>query len=494
MPVFNHVATISTGPHLQGIGALEIVWINGVAKLYVGSTADGGMSVYTVGTGVATYLEQIGYAANRGTAGICDIDVVTVQGQPILIPSGRFDDRVAFHQLGTDGGFDGLSILGASPSLIGNLQDSVTLQVAGKTFMVSSQWGKSGFQAYQIRDDLSLEHKKTFADTAATHAGDITAITSATVAGRSYFFVASALDAGVTCYWMGQWGNIKIRGSIGANDGLGIAAPTALETATVDGKLYLILGSAGSGTISVLRVNNWGSLFIEDHRLDDLNTRFEGVQALEVFSVGNRSFLLAGGSDDGLSLFEINPGGRLSHIESIADQINTTLQDISAITATVVGSTVQVFVAGSETGFTQFTIDLGNIGNARFGTDQDDNITGNSKDELIFGKDGNDILNGGGGNDRIIDGAGVDRMTGGSGNDVFVFIDDGRMDYIMDFTPGKDKIDLSDFSMLYSFGQLQMVQKDYGILLTIGDDRFQIQSDTHQLLIAELTADQFIFA
>lgn len=493
LSVFNHVSTVETGPHLDGISALAHAIITGKTYLYTASKADGGLAAYLLDANGTTFHDQIGAGANRGTYGINDLDVVTINGQEILVPSGSYDDRLAFHKLDSFGDFNGVTILGASPSLIGGLDHSVTLQVAGKTFMVSSQLGQAGFQAYQIRDDLSLEHKSTWGDTTNTYAGDISALTSATLDGRSYFFAASGQDAGVTCYWMGQWGNVKDRGSAGVSDGLWVSAPSALETATVDGKLYLIVGAAGSGTLSVLRVNNWGSLFIEDHVMDALDTRFAGVSALETFSIGNRTFLLAGGSDDGLSLFEMEPGGSLFHIESIPDELNTTLMNVEVISATVINGEVHVFVSGSQAGFTQFTIDMGNIANMKSGTDNDDIINGNGQNDLIAGKDGNDTLDGMGGDDRIIDGAGVDTMTGGAGADVFVFIDDGRMDTITDFEAGTDKIDLRDFPMLYSMGQFDMIQKGYGVLITIGDDRFRIEADSSQLLISDLTTDDFLF-
>ena len=69
-----------------------------------------------------------------------------------------------------------------------------------------------------------------------------------------------------------------------------------------------------------------------------------------------------------------------------------------------------------------------------------------------------------------------------------------RMDDIKDFNPAEDKIDLAQFQMLYSFGQLTFTQKNYGVLLTIGDDRFRIEGHDSQILqVADLTADNILF-
>ena len=128
------------------------------------------------------------------------------------------------------------------------------------------------------------------------------------------------------------------------------------------------------------------------------------------------------GADDGISLFELSADGKLHHMSSIADHHGTTLNNISAITATVVGSEIQVFVSSSaEQGITQFTLDLNNLGTQITGTRNKDILRGTDQDDLLVGYAGHDHLFGGRGDDRLIDGKGVDRLTGGEGEDTFVF-------------------------------------------------------------------------
>jgi len=496
--LFTHVTTLVGGPlaHMSGISDLNIFQIGGVDYLYTASNADGGMNSFALSEGAAAaYVNQIGYSINRGTLGLRAVDTLQVNGQDILLPSGRFDDRTAIHKLGSDGGFDGLQILGSSPTEIGGFTQSIGIQIQGKTFMVASQYNQPGFRSFRLRDDLTLEHKKHFDDNANEFIGDVTSLAYAQVAGRSYFFAASATDAGVSSYWMGKWGNIKYRDSFGPTDGPGFSVPNVLETAVVDGTMYLLLGAFGTSSITVLRVNQFGGLFVEDHVLDTTDTRFQGVADIETFVFGGRTFILAGGSDDGLTLFELAPGGNLFEITSIADQLNTTLQNVSSIVATVIGSEIQVFVAGeAEQGVTQFTLDLGNLGATILGNDNANTLNGTAADDLIMGFDLADQLNGLAGDDRLVDGAGADIMTGGAGADVFVFVSDGRKDTVTDFVLGEDRLDLSGYTSIYHYSSLTITSQTYGANLNFGSERIRLETaDGSSLSFDDFSQDDFIF-
>ncbi|WP_308311282.1 calcium-binding protein [Shinella sp. CPCC 101442] len=84
------------------------------------------------------------------------------------------------------------------------------------------------------------------------------------------------------------------------------------------------------------------------------------------------------------------------------------------------------------------------------GTSHADTLRGGRGNDALVGLGGNDKLAGDSGHDRLLGGTGADTLTGGSGNDAFVFRSSGEIglaagarDRITDFTPGRDKIDLS---------------------------------------------------
>ncbi|QVW24814.1 retention module-containing protein [Pseudomonas hormoni] len=78
------------------------------------------------------------------------------------------------------------------------------------------------------------------------------------------------------------------------------------------------------------------------------------------------------------------------------------------------------------------------------GSDFDDKLTGDNHNNIITGGLGNDVLNGGGGDDLLIGGLGNNTLTGGAGVDTFQWLKgNSGHDVVTDFTPGTDKLDLS---------------------------------------------------
>lgn len=311
----------------------------------------------------------------------------------------------------------------------------------------------------------------------------ITSLAQAQVNGVTYIFGASSTEHGISTWTVASNGDLSNTSNLGNDEGLWITAPTALETVTIGANTYLVLAAAGTGSLSVMRVENDGSLTITEHILDTRDTRFGGVSDIEIITYHGQTYVIAGGSDGGLSVFVMLPSGQLVARAHIADTPDMSLANISTIAAHGQGNGINIFVASSaETGISQLRFDTGPVGTTQTANATGDTLTGAGGTDLIIGGAGNDILTGGVGDDIIQDGRGSGTLTGGSGADIFTLIFNGETDTITDFQVGIDQIGLSGWPMVRDRSQLTMTITDFGMTISYGDKLLIVRSSDGQLI------------
>jgi len=119
--------------------------------------------------------------------------------------------------------------------------------------------------------------------------------------------------------------------------------------------------------------------------------------------------------------------------------------------------------------------------------DGDDTLDGLGGDDQLSGDAGDDVIIGGAGLDRINGGTGNDELTGGTDSDIFVF-GDGGDDVVTDMED-IDRMDLSSYDDLGSFGDLEIAYRDDGTaVIDLGNGSITVQG-----LDFELEAVHFIF-
>ncbi|MEZ1324154.1 retention module-containing protein [Pseudomonas fluorescens] len=153
----------------------------------------------------------------------------------------------------------------------------------------------------------------------------------------------------------------------------------------------------------------------------------------DVLSAGSGNNELHGGA--GNDLLYSGPGNDLLD--------GGTGSDTASYAHATAGVTVNLGLLGAQNTIGAGTDTLTGIENL-VGSNFNDTLTGDNNNNVINGGLGNDILNGGGGDDLLIGGMGNNTLTGGSGADTFQWLKgNSGHDLITDFTPGTDKLDLS---------------------------------------------------
>lgn len=320
-----------------------------------------------------------------------------------------------------------------------------------------------------------------------TDADQIVALESVMVQGRQVVLIACADTHSLVSHIRDPATGALIRADqVGAAEGLGIQAPSGMETVVINGTTLVVLVSAGTSSVTVLRVGVDGRLEPVEHVIDTATTRFEGAQAVAVVQAGAHTFVIVGGADHGITLFLLTAEGRLVYLDTIADTAALSLANVSAIEAVVVDGILHVFVGSQiDTGITHLTIPIANLGVARAGNPGEAmRVTGGTGDDILTARTSGDTLEGGGGTDVLLAGPGRTALTGGAGADIFVAGAGSTRMEVADFQRGQDRLDLSALPMLRDVGQLTITPTANGARIDYRGVQIHITSADGQPLNA----------
>lgn len=424
--------------------------------------AAAGLLVSTLG-GRATLLS---YGDGPGVQGHWLDSAGAVSGS-FAVPVGNATTVLALQTLALAGGGDMLFV-----SSLQNLGVSCWLRLPGGALVQQQQLvGEGGVLGY-----------------------DVLAMAVTQVGSQALLLTVSAQSNCLTAYRIDPMGQAVLAATLRPADGLAVAAPNLVKTVQMAGGDYALLGAAGTSSITVVKLGADGSMAVVDQVNDDLNTRFQGISVLDCVSVQGRVFVVAGGADDGLSLLELLPNGRLLHLESLADRLDIALQDVSALSLRVQDGQIDVFVTGwSERGLSQFRIDPGPLAAPLIAAEAGALLTGGAAGDLLMGGAGRDRLFGGAGDDILIDGGDVDALYGGAGADVFVFLPDDARDEVRDFTLGIDRLDLSGLGRIYSRDAIGFLAMAGGIELRVAGEKILLFSANGQAIRPDQLSDSDLF-
>jgi Ca2+-binding RTX toxin-like protein len=442
---------------------LAIIELDGAATLVGITRFDGILQSWDIGGpllsgGAVLMLDGGDVAGGSGS-----IAAVQAEAGPMLLIGGGADG--AFQLVGLAGGR--WSVIGKLPILPG-FRPELTITLADAQVTYGGLAGDDGIAALRFDADGLFQSQVQTTPTD----GRVTAMTTA----GGFLYSTGATDR-LTAWHVTGAGTLSQVGELTPEDGLWIADPTALQTVVVDGVTYLVIAAAGSSSLSVVEVGVQGGMIIRDHVLDTLHTRFGGVTAIDIVNEGGRSYVIAGGADDGISVFMLLPGGQLVALAHIEDTTGIGLDNISALAARGRLGGLDIFAAsGSEAGVTHLRFDTGPEGVTQTAAPQGSALTGTTGADVLIGGAGADAMNGGAGDDILRDGGGEDALTGGAGADIFILTADGGKDTITDFTLGEDWLDLSLWPMLRDISQLTMTITQTGFAIRYGAEELVIHS------------------
>ncbi|WP_461476549.1 calcium-binding protein [Pararhodobacter aggregans] len=454
---------VNTGVALldSGITDLDIGVVNGIVHLYASTGRNGGIAEYIVGGEGPVSLNTTVIFPASITGGVSDRLVIAETGSGGMLMIGERASGLVAYALRADGG-------------IGN-QATIDWQA------VDSAIGQGSDAHLSARVTLSDGSLALFPS--GTDTSQVIELRCATVNGRDFVLTADQTGNSVTAYRVDGTGALRAADTMGAEQGLGIDAPTAMEVVTLGDRTYVVLAAANTSSLSVMELTGDGQLVPTDHLVDTGNTRFEGVQAMDVIQTGGHTFVVAGGADNGITVFELLPGGTMVAIATLADDNDTSMHRVTAITLAVEGDTMHVFVGSqNDSGITEYRLNLTTLGETVQGSAAAERLAGTGRDDVLLAAGANDTLVGGGGDDILVTGGSGTVMSGGFGADVFVVRAGSGGAVITDFDRGLDRLDLSDLPMLRDVSQLNFTATSTGCVIEYRGHTMVIASSNGQPL------------
>lgn len=465
---------------VSGITDFQILGAGPDLRLYSASRGGGGILAFDISEGLRL-IDQQTTAAGGLLPSPAGLHAVTLGGVETLLVTGTSVSRATGYRIEATG------TLGAPITSPGSLAGEVAAQTVATTGAGTFVWavrsGEAVIHAARLNSDGSQTAVQSLTLGPPLQGTDIAALTTVEVGGRWLLVALSQRSDQILTFAVAANGELTAADVAGEEGGLGIADPMAVAPVAISGATYLVVASASSSTLSVLRLAADGRMSVTDHVIDTLDTRFAGVSALETVRLGDRAFVIAGGSDGGLQLFALLPGGRLEAMALTLQAPGLALQNITAISAHVTGARIEVFVASEGAGITRLTLDPGPLAPMQRGQAGADSLTGVAAGDLLDGGAGDDRLQGGEGSDILIDGAGADTLFGGAGRDVFVLSADAAVDQIRDFQLGLDRIDLSAWGRIHDLSALGISSTATGAVITWQSERLVITTGNGQPLL-----------
>lgn len=473
----------TTGP-VFGLVDLVVVDIGGRSVLYALSrTGNRLIELERASDGTLSVANSLALSGTFASGSEPNLNHITLaNGTSFLALSGMPEADGQAVGLGGDGTLGVQSTLSGAGTLVAPR----TTNLDGNTLMISGSGG-GGLDLF-TGAGVGFNWAAALGDSSDRYLADISALVTFTIGQQTFVGTASVLENGINLARMTNTGLIQT-GALGPAEHLPVGTPEDIGVIQRMGETHLVVAASGSSSLTTVSIGPAGAPLFSDHVLDGETTAIGGARSVATLLHEDMAYVAAGGDEGGISLFTLLPGGRLVHLDTIADDSALSLERIASIEMAISGSVLQIFVGSDRSdSITRLGYDLSLQGAVALSDDLGNGALGTALDDQLIGSDVAELLLGGAGSDILLDGAGIDTLTGGPGEDLFVFASDGVLDIITDFERDVDKLDLSAFDFLYDVSQLTLTPETDGATLSHGSETVRIlTSDGAPLTIDELS-------
>ncbi len=345
---------------LEGATSVTTATIGGTTYLFVAGYVDSGVSVFSIANdGTLTSVYDVTDDATLALNGAISVTTESIGGSSYLFVAGEHDDGVSVFSIGNTGALTSVYDVTDDAILALNDADSVTTEtIGGTSYLFVAGFSDNGVSVFSIGTGGALTNMHNVGDSATLELEGATSVTTATIGGTPYLFVAGFRDNGLSVFSIGTGGALTSVHNVTDNGSLLLGGAYSVTVETIGVTPYLFAGGNRDSGVGVFSIADSGALTNVDNVADDADLALSGTISVTTATIGGTPYLFATGSlDNGVSVFSIGNTGALTNVVNVTDAGSLELNGAISVTTATIGATTYLFVAGyGDNGVSVFSI------------------------------------------------------------------------------------------------------------------------------------------
>ena len=296
-------------------------------------------------------LTNVHNVSDSGTLeldGAFSVTTASVGGTTYLFAAGFSDNGVSVFRVGSGGTLSNVHNVSDGGAL--NLRGAIsvtTASVEGETYLFVAGFSDHGISVFRVESDGDLVNVENVSDSVTRELLEAVSVTTASVGGTTYLFAVGFSDDGVSVFRVESNGKLVNVENVSDSVARELDGASSVTTASVGGATYLFVGAFYDSGVSVFRVESDGKLINVENVSDLVVRELDGAYSVTTASVGAETYLfVAGFNDDSVSVFRVQSDGTLVNVHNVLDEDALELDGARYVTTASVGAETYLFVVG----------------------------------------------------------------------------------------------------------------------------------------------------
>ena len=348
----SHVTRVqdTSSLNLNGAHYVATAVVSGTTYLFVSGYNDNGVSVFRVNSGGSlTNVYNV-----QGISEARELDTAVIRGSTYLYVTAGSVGRVYVYRVNSGGT---LTSIGSSSinHLGGAARGLITVTVGSNTYGYVTSLSNDKLAGILLSSgspfQVLTEQLYSDTDNSLYELDGALGLATAVVGGNTYLYVTGFVDDGITVFRVPSVSTQGLTYIARYSDttALELDGAYSATSAYIGGTPYLFVAGDLDDGVSIFRINNGGTLSHVSRITDTSSRALDGAVAVTTAVLSGNTYLFVGGyEDDGISVFRISSSGSATHITTVFDTSSYELNGVLDITTAVVGGNLYLFAAGGD--------------------------------------------------------------------------------------------------------------------------------------------------